>query len=147
MAGESTKTEAPTEASTGGARVLVRRYWPLALLGLVAVLVSAAVYHWVFPAYSWNRDETVYLWQALRHGVLLPTDGGTPAFFWPWLSGHGNGFFFSQYTLGWPSILAAGLLVTGTTAVAIPFGALLSVLGMYAFARTTTRDHTSHPPR
>ena len=143
MAGESTKTEAPTEASTGGARVLVRRYWPLALLGLVAVLVSAAVYHWVFPAYSWNRDETVYLWQAraLRHGVLLPTDGGTPAFFWPWLSGHGNGFFFSQYTLGWPSILAAGLLVTGTTAVAIPFGALLSVLGMYAFARTTTRDH------
>ena len=78
---------------------------------------------------------------ALRHGVLLPTDGGTPTFFWPWLSGHGQGFFFSQYTLGWPSILAAGLLVTGTTAVAIPFGALLSVLGMYTFARTTTHDH------
>lgn len=137
MAGQDTKT------ARADVRTLVHRYWPLALLGLVAVLVSAAVYHWVFPAYSWNRDETVYVWQAraLREGVLLPTDGGTPAFFWPWLSGHGPGFFFSQYTLGWPSVLAFGLLVTGTTAVAIPFGALLSVLGVYAIARTTTRDH------
>ena len=143
VSGEHTKT-----ATTRGARrdvgTLARRYWPLALLGILAVLVSAAVYHWVYPAYSWNRDETVYVWQAraMRQGILLPTDGGAPAFFWPWLSGHGNGFFFSQYTLGWPSILAASLLAFGTTAVAIPFGALLSVLGMYAIARTTTRDHT-----
>jgi hypothetical protein len=150
VAGEQTETAPPTTSVRAARpdprpdlRTLARRYWPLALLGLLAVLVSAAVYHWVFPAYSWNRDETVYVWQAraLRHGVLLPTDGGTPAFFWPWLSGKGPGFFFSQYTLGWPSILAGSLLVTGTTAVAIPFGALLAVLGVYAIGRTTTRDH------
>ncbi|MFN8028579.1 MAG: hypothetical protein U0W40_20150 [Acidimicrobiia bacterium] len=145
MSGEQTNTAATRQprAARPELRTLARTYWPLALLGLLAVVVSAAVYHWVFPAYSWNRDETVYVWQAraLRHGVLLPTDGGAPEYFWPWLSGHGQGFFFSQYTLGWPSILAGGLLIAGTTAVAIPFGALLSVLGVYAIARTTTRDH------
>lgn len=148
MAGESTKTGTDRTGTgrTGTDRELrgiVRRYWPLALLGLVAVLVSGAVYHWAFPAYSWNRDEPVYVWQAraLRHGVLLPTDGGAPAFFWPWLSGHRPGFFFSQYTLGWPLVLAGSLLVTGTPALAVPFGALLAVLGTYAIACTTTRDH------
>ena len=130
----------PPELPSGPSRL--RRVAPLVVLGLVAVVVSLAVHHWVFPAYSWNRDETVFVWQAraLRHGVLLPTDGGMPAFFRPWLSGLGDGFFFSQYTLGWPSVLATSLLLSGTTALAIPFGALLSVLGMYATAMVVTRD-------
>ncbi len=119
-------------------------YWPLALLGLLAIVLSVVVHHWIYPAYSWNRDEPVYLWQvhALRDGHILPTDGGMPAFFQPWLSGHGDGYFFSQYTLGWPIVLLVGEVVFGTAASALAFGTLLAILGTYAFARTITGDRT-----
>jgi hypothetical protein len=119
-------------------------HWPIVALGVVAVLVSVVVHHWIYPAYSWNRDEPVYLWQvhALRDGQILPTDGGMPAFFQPWLSGHGNGYFFSQYTLGWPIVLLVGEVVFGTAASALVFGTLLAVVGTYAFARTITADRT-----
>jgi len=125
------------------ARAIARKYWVLAALGLLAVLVSVAVHHWIYTAYSWNRDESVYVWQsrALQAGRILPTDGGAPTFFWPWLSGHGPGYFFSQYTLGWPLVLVAANVVLGTAAVAIAFGSLLAVVGTYAFARVVTRDH------
>jgi hypothetical protein len=119
-------------------------HWPVVVLGLVAILVSVVVHHWIYPAYSWNRDEPVYLWQvhALRDGTILPTDGGMPAFFQPWLSGHGDGYFFSQYTLGWPIVLLVGEVVFGTAASALAFGTLLAVVGTYAFARTITADRT-----
>ena len=125
-------------------RELWVEYWPLVVLGVLAVLVSVVVHHWIYPAYSWNRDEPVYLWQvhALRDGQILPTDGGMPAFFQPWLSGHGDGFFFSQYTLGWPIVLLVGEVVFGTAAAALAFGTLLAILGTYAFARTVTADRT-----
>lgn len=125
-------------------RELWTEYWPLLGLGFLAILVSVVVHHWIFPAYSWNRDEPVYLWQvhALRDGQILPTDGGMPAFFQPWLSGHGDGFFFSQYTLGWPIVLLVGEVVFGTAAAALAFGTFLAVVGTYAFARTITADRT-----
>lgn len=129
---------------TSRVRRLWSEYWPLVALGVLAILVSVVVHHWVYPAYSWNRDEPVYLWQvhALRDGQILPTDGGMPAFFQPWLSGHGDGYFFSQYTLGWPIVLLVGEVVFGTAAAALAFGTLLAVLGTYAFARTVTGDRT-----
>jgi hypothetical protein len=118
--------------------------WRLALLGLLAIVLSVVVHHWIYPAYSWNRDEPVYLWQvhALRDGQILPTDGGMPAFFQPWLSGHGDGYFFSQYTLGWPIVLLVGEVVFGTAASALAFGTFLAIVGTYAFARTITHDRT-----
>jgi 4-amino-4-deoxy-L-arabinose transferase-like glycosyltransferase len=119
-------------------------HWPLVVLGVLAILLSVVVHHWIYPAFSWNRDEPVYLWQvhALRDGKILPTDGGMPAFFQPWLSGRGDGYFFSQYTLGWPIVLLVGEVVFGTAASALAFGTLLAVLGTYAFARTVTHDRT-----
>src|SRR3954447_17914247 len=125
-------------------RELWAEYWPLVVLGVLAILVSVVVHHWVFPGYSWNRDEPVYLWQvhALRDGQILPTDGGMPVFFQPWLSGHGDGYFFSQYTLGWPIVLLVGEVVFGTAAAALAFGTFLAVVGTYAFARTITADRT-----
>src|SRR4051794_7332048 len=117
-------------------------YWPLLVLGALAMLVSVVAPPWISPAYSWTRDEPVYLWQvhALRDGQILPTDGGMPAFFQPWLSGHGDGYFFSQYTLGWPIVLLIGEVVFGTAAAALAFGTLLAVMGTYAFARTITGE-------
>jgi 4-amino-4-deoxy-L-arabinose transferase-like glycosyltransferase len=143
LTASATATDAVPERGAHSPRGLWAEYWPLLALGLVAILVSVVVHHWIYPAYSWNRDEPVYLWQvkALRAGVILPTDGGAPAFFQPWLSGHQAGHFFSQYTLGWPIVLLIGELVFGTAASALAFGTLLAVLGTYAFARTVTSNH------
>src|SRR5204862_2462660 len=95
-------------------------------------------------AFSWNRDEPVYLWQVhmLRDGHVLTTDGGAPTFFQPWLTGHRNGAFFSQYTLGWPLVLFVADVVFGNPALGIAFGALLTVVGTYALAKEVTGDRS-----
>jgi hypothetical protein len=128
-----------------GARALVREFWPLAAIVLVAVAVSIVVHEVIFPAYSWNRDEPVYLWQvqALRDGNIFTSTGGAPLFFQPWLSGIRDDMFFSQYTLGWPLVLLGGDVVFGTAAAAIVFGTALAVLGTYAVARELTSDHST----
>lgn len=125
------------------ARSLIRQYWPLAAIVLVAVAISIVVHTQIFPAYSWNRDEPVYLWQVqgLRAGRIFMSGGGTPFFFQPWLSGISDGMFFSQYTLGWPLVLLTGEVLFGTAAAAIVFGTALAVLGTYTMARELTRDH------
>jgi hypothetical protein len=124
--------------------VLIRRYWPLALIVLVAAAISIVVHTQVFPAYSWNRDEPVYLWQmaGLREGQVFMTGGGHPLFFQPWLSGIRDGSYFSQYTLGWPIVLLVFDVLLGTAASALVLGTMLAVVGTYALARETTRDHS-----
>jgi hypothetical protein len=132
-------TDAPAPA-----RSLVREYWPLAAIVLVAVAISIVVHTVIFPAYSWNRDEPVYLWQvsALRDGHIFTSTGGAPLFFQPWLSGIRNDMFFSQYTLGWPLVLLGGDVLFGTAAAAIVVGTVLAVLGTYAVARELTADRS-----
>src|SRR5439155_14696107 len=122
----------------------VRRYAPLLALVVVAIAVSFIVRHDVFPAYSWNRDEPIYLWQAraLRAGHLVTTDGGSPAFFQPWLAGVRDGTFFSQYTLGWPAALTASAVVFGSAGFALAISAAFAVLAIYLFTRELTGDHT-----
>ena len=109
----------------------------------MAVAISIVVHLLIFPAYSWNRDEPVYLWQvhALREGKVFTSGGGMPLFFQPWLSGIRDGMFFSQYTLGWPLVLLAGDVLFGTAAAAIVFGTALAVVGTYALGRELTSDH------
>jgi hypothetical protein len=120
---------------------VARRVGPYVALSAVVFLIALWEHHVVFPAFSWNRDEPVYLWQmhTLRAGHFTVTDGGFPQFFQPWLSGHKDHVFFSQYTLGWPIVLLVGD-VLGSPAFGIAFGALLAVLGTYALAREVTRD-------
>ncbi len=112
------------------------------LLGLAAVAVAVLSHHFVFPAFSWNRDEPVYLWQtaALRDGFLTTPTHGFPTFFHPWLAGVRNQSFFSQYTLGWPLVLLAADVVVGTPAGALALGAALTVVGTYLLARELVDD-------
>jgi 4-amino-4-deoxy-L-arabinose transferase-like glycosyltransferase len=137
----------PATAPTGSRRSelgrLVRTYWPLLLLGAVAVGLSLLARHIVYPALSWNRDEPVYLWQmeTLRSGHFTTPDLGHPEFFHPWLSAARDGELFSHFTLGWPLALLAADVVFGTPDAALAIGALLMVLGTYALARELTRDH------
>ncbi|MET0629046.1 MAG: hypothetical protein ABW033_11380 [Acidimicrobiia bacterium] len=127
------------------ARSLLDRYGPVTALALVAVAVSLIVHHTVYPAFSWNRDEVVYLWQVqgLADGKALTSGGGSPLFFQPWLSGIRDGMFFSQYTLGWPLVLLAFDQVFGSAAGALAFGTALAVVGTYAFAREITRERST----
>jgi hypothetical protein len=112
------------------------------LLALAAIAVAVLSHHFLFPAYSWNRDEPVYLWQtaALRDGFFTTPTGGFPAFFHPWLAGVRGHSFFSQYTLGWPLALLAADVVVGTPAGALALGAALTVLGTYFLARELVDD-------
>jgi 4-amino-4-deoxy-L-arabinose transferase-like glycosyltransferase len=111
-------------------------HWPALVLAVLGALVALWARHRLFPAYSWNRDEPVYLWHvdALRAGHLTPPDGGHPTLFQPWLSARGDGVFFSQYTLGWPLVLLAAAVVTGSAGNALLLGAALAVIGTYAIA-------------
>lgn len=119
-----------------------RAHWPAALLTLFAVLVALWARHALFPAYSWNRDEPVYLWQAdaMRAGRLSVRDGGFPELFRPWLTAHADGTFFSQYTPGWPVVLLVASVVTGTAGGAPMLGAALAVLGTYVIGIELFRD-------
>jgi 4-amino-4-deoxy-L-arabinose transferase-like glycosyltransferase len=117
----------------------LREHWPAAVLGVAAALVALWARHRLFPALSWNRDEPVYLWHVdvLRSGRLTAPDGGYPELFHPWLSAHRGGELFAQYTLGWPLVLLASTVLTGTATAALLLGAALAVVGTYAFGYET----------
>jgi hypothetical protein len=119
-----------------------RAHWPAVALAVLAALVALWARHRLFPAYSWNRDEPVYLWHVdvLRSGRLTATDGGHPSLFQPWLSARGDGELFTQYTLGWPLVLLAADLLTGSSGSAPMLGAALAVLGTYALGLEVLRD-------
>ena len=120
------------------------RYWLLLALLVTTAAVAIVVRHVVYPALSWNRDESTYLWQVrgLDAGQLLTTTGGLPKFFQPWLTGITDGQFFSQYTLGWPGVMFVADQVFGSPSASIWFGAVVAILGTYLFVREITRDHT-----
>ncbi len=109
-------------------------------LGVGAVAVALLARHLLYPAFSWNRDESVYLWQVsgLQHGQLTSTTGGFPGSFHPWLAGIRGHSFFSQYTLGWPLILLAAKVGFGSPDAALAFGTALTVVGTYLLAREIT---------
>lgn len=125
-------------------RLVVQRLAPVLALAVLAMAVSVVVRHEIYPDYSWNRDEPVYLWQTqgLAEGQLVTTDGGAPDFLQPWLTGARDGTFFSQYTPGWPLALTAADVLLGSAGAALAVAAALAVVGMYALALEVTRSRT-----
>lgn len=117
------------------------RHWPALVLAVAGGAVAAWAQHRLYPSLSFNRDEGVYLWQVdtLRSGHLTSSDGGHPELFLPWLSAARDGALFTQYTLGWPLVLLAARVLTGTASWALYFGAGLAVVGTYSLAWETTR--------
>ena len=119
----------------------LRRHWPALVLAALAAAVAAWARYRIYPGLSFNRDEAVYLWQVetLDQGFLKSTDGGRPGLFLPWLSGARDGSLFTQYTLGWPLVLLAAKVLTGSVASALYAGASLAVIGTYALAWEVTQ--------
>lgn len=119
----------------------LRSRWALPLLTLAAAGVSVLVRHTIYADLSWNRDEPVYLWhvEVLRAGQLSTPDGGHPTLFQPWLSAARDGTLFSQYTLGWPLVLALGALL-GSPDLGLALGGALTVAGTWLATRELLAD-------
>lgn len=135
---------APSELTVTRNSTWLRRAMPYLALAAGAVALSFVARHFIYPGYSWNRDEITYLWQtnALRAREITTTDGGAAQFFWPWLAGLRDGMFFSQYTIGWPIVLLGVQVVFGSPDFALSIGTVMAVLGTYVFTRELTRDKT-----
>jgi 4-amino-4-deoxy-L-arabinose transferase-like glycosyltransferase len=89
------------------------------LLAIAAGVAAVVVHHYVFPSYSTDHDEPVYVLQAkmLQDGhISLP--GSQELFFRPWLSGPSGDRLISVFQPVWPAVLMVADLVTGSWIVA-----------------------------
>jgi len=87
----------------------------LAVLAVVAGAAAVLTNAWLFPLYSLNRDDSVYVAMArLIEGghVTLPAAGHEA--FRPWASAVVGDRIVLKYTPPWPAVLAAGELLTGS---------------------------------
>ncbi len=143
FSGLTSTVAAPSPTSPPQSRLLRGLSSPRAtvVIVLVAAVVAAVIDAFIYPAFSWNRDEPVYLWQVelLRHGQLTAPDGGFPELLHPWLSAWREGAFFTQYPLGWPVVMLAGSLV-GWPGAALSVAAALATSGVCLLALELRRD-------
>ncbi len=89
------------------------------LLSLVAVAASYLVADKVYEQMPHIEDEMAYVWQAqaLAHGkVTLPSPPDPKSFLVPFVVDY-NGQRFGKYPLGWPIVLALGVLLNARAGV------------------------------
>jgi 4-amino-4-deoxy-L-arabinose transferase-like glycosyltransferase len=139
----STPVTEPASADRPVGRIVGALGAPTTTVVLVVVAAAAAalIQQLVYPAFSWNRDEPVYLWQVelLRAGQLTAPDLGFPELLHPWLSAWRDGQFFTQYPLGWPVVIFAGSLL-GWPGGAVALAAALATSGVCLLAFELLRD-------
>jgi hypothetical protein len=120
-----------------------QRWAVVLLLGGGVFVCSYVVRDTIFPLYSGNKDEPVYVLQArtLAEGHLsLPQYGADTKFFQPWFTGPLGGHLIFVFPPGWPAALAAAELLFGSFQVALALVTTATVIAMYVFARVVTRD-------
>lgn len=130
----------PTAPARPAGRVLadwLRDHWFVLACMLVAAVVAVIVRDQVFPHYSPNRDEPVYVLQArtLREGHLTLPVYDDLRFYQPWLTGVVDGRLIFEFPPGWPAFLAVVSLLTGSMVPALPIVAALVVLGLAVLAQ------------
>ncbi|SNS16992.1 Dolichyl-phosphate-mannose-protein mannosyltransferase [Geodermatophilus pulveris] len=112
----------------------------LALLaGAAAVLTNAAL----FPLYSLNRDDSVYVAMAelLQTGaVTLPADADA---FRPWASAVVGDRVVLKYTPPWPAVIAAADLLTGSPRAALAVSAAAAAVLVALLAAEVLRDRVA----
>ncbi|WNV73662.1 hypothetical protein [Geodermatophilus sp. DSM 44513] len=112
----------------------------LALLaGAAAVLTNAAL----FPLYSLNRDDSVYVAMAelLQTGaVTLPAEADA---FRPWASAVVGDRVVLKYTPPWPAVIAAADLLTGSPRAALALSAAAAAVLVALLAAEVLRDRVA----
>ena len=106
-----------------------RRRVALGALALVAFTSSLVTSATLFPRYSLNRDDSVYVAMARmigRGNVTLAA--AEQDFFRPWASGVVGDRLVLKYTPPWPSVLAVADLVAGTPRLALGLVAAATVV-------------------
>jgi hypothetical protein len=106
------------------------------LLSLLAVLVAYIVTETVFEAIPHLEDEFAFVWQAevLAQGkISIPSPEYHRSFLIPFVVDH-EGQRFGKYPLGWPAVLALGVMV-GARALVNPLLAGLGVWLTYSLGK------------
>ena len=109
-------------------------------MALLAGLASLAVSRLVFPHFSTNNDEPVYVFQArllLQRHLTLPVTVDTP-FFRPWMSGEVGDRLTMVFPPVFPALLAVGQAVLGSMRAVL---ALLAVAGVALVAALGAPAH------
>lgn len=103
----------------------------LALLAALAGAIALLVNEQLFPLYSANHDEPMYVYEAdlLEEGHLTGSSEDAD-FVAPWASGVVDGKLVMKYTPPWPAVLAAADLLTGSKSTALAMAAAAAVFMM-----------------
>src|SRR4029079_16583436 len=128
-------TRPPAGESRG--RAWLRSNWVLLVLMAIGAATAVAVRHGVFPFFSADRDEPVYVLQAkaLLHGHLTLPRYPDLEFFQPWLTGVRGDKVFFEFPPGYAVVIAVSLLFTGSVVPALAAVAATAVLAIYHLAR------------
>ncbi len=121
----------------------VRWQAALAVLALVAGAAAVLTNLALFPLYSLNRDDSVYVAMArlLETGaVTLPADSDA---FRPWASAVVGDRVVLKYTPPWPAVIAAGDLLTGSPRTALAVSAAAAAVLVALLAAEVLRDRVS----
>lgn len=107
----------------------------MAGLAAAAFCLSFVVYRALFPLYSGDLDEGVYVFQAhmLLHGLISLPAARYGQFFRPWLSGQRDGRIFTEFQFGLPLLLASFLAVFHSIRVGLALVAAVTVVAMHGF--------------
>jgi hypothetical protein len=114
----------------------------LATVALWSFVASLVVYRTVFPLYSGDWDEGVYVFQAkmLLDGKISLPPSTYGEFFRPWLTGQHGNHIFTEYQFGLPAFLALSRILLGSMRVGLACLAGLTIVAVYGFAFEFLRD-------
>ena len=113
--------------------------WGLLLLSFVGSLLIS---RFVFPHFSTNNDEPVYVVQArmlLEHHLTLP-DSPDSQFFRPWMSGRIGDRLVMVFPPVLPALLALGQWLFGSMRVTLALLAAAGVLAAHRLTQELTGD-------
>src|SRR5688572_22943905 len=83
-------------------------------MAFFAFTMSAEVSRTVFERYPHLEDEVAYLFQAqilARGHLVIDSPSPKQAFWEPFVVDHSTGTRFGKYSLGWPALLALGVML------------------------------------
>ena len=112
----------------------------LGVLAVVAGALAVLTNLTLFPLYSLNRDDSVYVAMArlLETGaVTLPADHDA---FRPWASAVVGDRVVLKYTPPWPAVIAAGDLLTGSPRAALAVSAAAAAVLVALLTAEVVRD-------